>query len=115
MVFVWWAAVVKSISAIFTFIFGPDYRQAMYGKSMKKNIFLLDKNITVTNHGSFGTVPKKVLEARWQFQVIQLKIINLQCDARYSGHPTKFFLQVSQSGYENLITSHPSLQSPIGK
>ena len=69
---------VKSISAIFTFIFGPDYRQAMYGKSMKKNSFVLDKNITVTNHGSYGAVPKKVLEARWQFQVIQLKIINLK-------------------------------------
>ena len=78
MVFVWWAAVVKSISAIFTFIFGPDYRQAMYGKSMKNNSFVLDKSITVTNHGSFGTVPKKVLEARWQFQVIHLKIIDLK-------------------------------------
>jgi len=40
----------------------------MYGKSMKKNSFILDDSITVTNHGSYGTIPKKVLEARWQFQ-----------------------------------------------
>ena len=75
MVFVWWAALVKSLSAVFTFIFGPDYRQAMYGKSMKKNSFILDDSITVTNHGSYGTIPKKVLEARWQFQVIQLSSV----------------------------------------
>ena len=68
-VFVWWAAVIKSVSAVFTFIFGPDYRQAMYGKNMKKSNFLLDNGVIVTNHGSFGTVPKKVLEARWRFQV----------------------------------------------
>lgn len=67
-VFVWWAAVIKSVSAVFTFIFGPDYRQAMYGKNMKKSNFLLDNGVVVTNHGSFGTVPKRVLEARWQFQ-----------------------------------------------
>lgn len=67
-VFVWWAAMVKSISAVLTFMFGSDYRLAMYGKSMKKNNFLLDNSITIANHGSFGTVPKKVLEARWQFQ-----------------------------------------------
>ena len=79
-VFVWWAAVVKSISAIFIFIFGPDYRQAMYGKSMKEKSFVLDKSITVTNHGAYGTVPKKVLEARWQFQVIQLNVINLKIE-----------------------------------
>ena len=60
---------VKSISAVFTFIFGPDYRQAMYGKNIKKSKFLLDNSITLTNHGSYGTVPKKVLEARWKFQV----------------------------------------------
>lgn len=63
---------VKSISAVLTFMFGSDYRLAMYGKSMKKNNFLLDNSITIANHGSFGTVPKKVLEARWQFQVIEL-------------------------------------------
>lgn len=63
---------VKSISAVLTFMFGSDYRLAMYGKSMKKNNFLLDNSITITNHGSYGTVPKKVLEARWQFQVIEL-------------------------------------------
>ena len=63
---------VKSISAVLTFIFGSDYRLAMYGKSMKKNKFLLDNSITITNHGSYGTVPKKVLEAHWQFQVIEL-------------------------------------------
>ena len=61
---------IKSVSAVFTFIFGPDYRQAMYGKNMKKSNFLLDNGVVVTNHGSFGTVPKRVLEARWQFQVI---------------------------------------------
>lgn len=69
-VFVWWAAVIKSVSAVFTFIFGPDYRQAMYGKNMKKSKFMLDNGVIVTNHGSFGTVPKRVMEARWQFQVI---------------------------------------------
>ena len=69
-VFVWWAAVIKSVSAVFTFIFGPDYRQAMYGKNMKKSKFLLDTGVIVTNHGSYGTVPKRVLEARWQCQVI---------------------------------------------
>jgi len=47
----------------------------MYGKSMKKNSFILDDSITVTNHGSYGTIPKKVLEARWQFQVIQLSSV----------------------------------------
>lgn len=67
-VFVWWAAMVKSLSAVFTFIFGPNYRQAMYGKNIKKSRFLLDNIITVTNHGSYGTVPKKVLEARSQLQ-----------------------------------------------
>lgn len=69
-VFVWWAAVIKSVSAVFTFVFGPDYRQAMYGKNMKKSKFMLDNGVIVTNHGSFGTVPKRVMEARWQFQVI---------------------------------------------
>ena len=40
----------------------------------------------------------------------------LQCDAPYRGHPTNFiFLQVSQSGYSNLINGHASLQSPTGK
>lgn len=67
--FVWWAAVIKSVSAVFTFIFGPDYRQAMYGKNMKKNKFLLDNGLIMTNHGAYGTVPKRVLEARWQSQV----------------------------------------------
>lgn len=67
-VFVWWAAIVKSISAVFTCIFGPNYRQSMYGKRIKKSKFILDDKITLTNHGSFGTVPKKVLEARWQLQ-----------------------------------------------
>ena len=40
---------------------------------------------------------------------------DLQCNAPYRGHPTNFFLQVSQSGYVNLINSHASLQSPTGK
>ena len=61
---------IKSISAVFTFIFGPDYRQAMYGKNIKKNMFLLDDSIVVTNNGAYGTAPKKVVEARWQYQVI---------------------------------------------
>ena len=39
----------------------------------------------------------------------------LQCDAPYRGHPTNFFLKVSQSGYANLINGHASLQSPTGK
>ena len=69
-VFVWWAAVVKYISAVFTCIFGPNYRQSMYGQRIKKSKFILDDKITLTNHGSFGTVPKKVLEARWQLQVL---------------------------------------------
>lgn len=67
-VFVWKAALLKSLSAMFMFLFGRDYRQAMYGKRMKRNNFILDKNITFTNHGSYGTVPKRVLEARQQFQ-----------------------------------------------
>ena len=61
---------IKSVSAVFTFIFGPDYRQAMYGKNIKKNMFLLDDSIVVTNNGAYGTAPKKVIEARWQYQVI---------------------------------------------
>lgn len=69
-VFVWWAAVIKSVSAVFTFIFGPDYRQAMYGKNIKKSKFSLDNGVTVTNHGSYGTVPKKVFEARLRSQVL---------------------------------------------
>ena len=72
MVFVWKAALLKSLSAMFMFLFGRDYRQAMYGKRMKRNNFILDKNITFTNHGSYGTVPKRVLEARQQFQVLIL-------------------------------------------
>ena len=73
-VFVWWAAVIKSVSAIFAFIFGPDYRQAMYGKNIKKSKFLLNNGIIVTNHGSYGTVPKKVLEARLTSQVLHCMI-----------------------------------------
>ena len=76
-VFVWWAAVIKSVSAVFTFIFGPDYRQAMYGNNMKKSKFMLDGSVIVTNHGSFGTVPKRVLEVRRKFQVINTVKYNL--------------------------------------
>jgi len=42
----------------------------MYGKRMRRKHFILDQSITFTNHGSYGTVPKKVLEARWKFEVI---------------------------------------------
>lgn len=67
-VFVWWAAVIKSVSAVFTFIFGADYRLAMFGKNIKKNLFLLDDSIVVTNNGSYGTTPKKVKETQWKYQ-----------------------------------------------
>lgn len=67
-VFVWWAAVIKSVSAVFTFIFGKDYRLAMFGKNIKKNLFLLDDSIVVTNNGSYGTIPKKVKETQWKYQ-----------------------------------------------
>ena len=75
-VFVWWAAVIKSVSAVFTFIFGKDYRLAMFGKNIKKNLFLLDESIVVTNNGSYGTIPKKVKETQWKYQVI-LTLINV--------------------------------------
>ena len=44
---------MKSISAVFTCIFGPNYRQSMYGKRIKKSKFILDDKITLTNHGSY--------------------------------------------------------------
>lgn len=65
---IWKTALLKSISAVFAFIFGPDFRQSMYGKRMRRKHFILDQSITFTNHGSYGTVPKKVLEARWKLE-----------------------------------------------
>ena len=41
-------------------------------------------------------------------------IADTYCHAPYRGHPN-FYLQVSQSGYANLINGHVSLQSPTGK
>ena len=48
----------------------------MFGKNIKKNLFLLDESIVVTNNGSYGTIPKKVKETQWKYQVI-LKLINV--------------------------------------
>ena len=47
----------------------------MFGKNIKKNLFLLDESIVVTNNGSYGTIPKKVKETQWKYQVI-LTLIN---------------------------------------
>ena len=80
----WWAAVIKSVSAVFTFIFGKDYRLAMFGKNIKKNLFLLDESIVVTNNGSYGTIPKKVKETQWKYQVI-LTLINVFLCLDFSG------------------------------
>ena len=60
---------IKSLSATLHFLFGPDYKQAIYGKSIKKARFLLDGSIPVTNHGSFGAVPKPVFDAQQEYKV----------------------------------------------
>jgi isopenicillin-N epimerase len=40
-----------------------------YGKELKDEMFNLDKSIKFTNHGSYGSVPKSILEKKFQLQI----------------------------------------------
>jgi isopenicillin-N epimerase len=40
-----------------------------YGKELKDEMFNLDKSIYFTNHGSYGSVPKSILDKKFQLQL----------------------------------------------
>ena len=67
--FVCWAAMIKSSRAVLTFIFGEDYKLSMFGSNLRKSQFHFDTDIALTNNGSYGAVPEPVLQEQRKHQV----------------------------------------------
>lgn len=66
---VWWVAIVKATTSIMTFVFGPGYKQSLFGAKLRSTDFSLQRSITCVNHGSYGTVPIPVQNAQKQLKV----------------------------------------------
>ena len=64
-----WAYCLRLLVNFLMLVLGKDYRQLMYGESMKATQFCLDMDTTTLNHGSYGTVPRAIQKVQRQFQV----------------------------------------------
>ena len=42
---------------------------AKYGKTMRDNVFCFDKNYHLTNSGSFGSIPREIMQKRFDLQM----------------------------------------------
>ncbi|EDO43426.1 predicted protein [Nematostella vectensis] len=59
-----YVGVIKMSNIVLAYLLSPGLKKSLFGKFLLLHEFYLDSNITHVNNGSFGAVPKRVMEER---------------------------------------------------